>query len=298
MRSPLLAVFPGRLPCTDPDRSVAVLVPGRSTARRPGRYRIKHERRFDLDRNQGLERAESIKCGGAPMASCLPAARKHGPKREHQWELTMYQIIPVMPARRGLAGLSRVTPLLTPRRASRLASTALTSSGAVVEKTDRAGARLRELFWTSPASSADAGSDICAHLFQLCRSLQAEHLDARGMACSFDVEPGLLPQPVCDGLGLIVRALIMDAIEHALTGVGEKSVAVALHRRRAIWACSVAHTGARVNRPAGPRSWRAIAEAHAADLKANFKIRSSSQGTITAICFAVDRNNIPAMAAH
>jgi two-component sensor histidine kinase len=122
-------------------------------------------------------------------------------------------------------------------------------------------------------------------------------LDARGIGCSFDVEPGLLPRPVCDALGLVVRALIMDAAEHALTGVGDKTIAVALHRRRAIWACSVAHTGTRLNRAAGPRSWRAIAEAHAAELNANFRTQSNNQGTITAVCFAVDRNSAPAKAA-
>lgn len=89
----------------------------------------------------------------------------------------------------------------------------------------------------------------------------------------------------------------MDAAEHVITGVGDKTIAVTLQRRRALWACSVAHSGSGVNRAAGPQSWRAIAEAHAVDLKAKFRTRSKDGGTITAVCFAIDRTGTPATAA-
>src|SRR5258706_15967524 len=63
----------------------------------------------------------------------------------------------------------------------------------------------------SGSSASDADPDICAHLFRLCRTLQAEHLDAGGINCVFDVEAGRLPRRVCDLLGLIVTALVLDA---------------------------------------------------------------------------------------
>src|SRR5260221_9404181 len=83
----------------------------------------------------------------------------------------------------------------------------------------------------SGANASDADPDICAHLFRLCRTLQAEHLDAGGITCVFDVEAGRLPRRVCDTLGLIVTALILDAAEHALANIGDKTIAITLRRR-------------------------------------------------------------------
>jgi hypothetical protein len=220
-----------------------------------------------------------------------------GAKLKHSEELAMYPIIPVMPAGRGLAGRLRPKPLFTLESSDPLPSAKPVRSGAAVSDSADDGALPRQLFWKTAGNRTDTGSDICAHLFQLCRTLKVEHLDPRGIACSFDVEPGMLPQPVCDRLGLIVRALVMDAADHAVTGIGDKTIAVTLHRRRAIWACSIAHSGSRVNRAVGPDSWRAIAEAHAVDLKAKFRTWSENGGTITAVCFAIDRTGAPVTAA-
>jgi len=215
----------------------------------------------------------------------------------------MHPIIPVIPAGRRLAGLSSAISSLTPGRSDRLPSvTPARSSGAVAD-TGAGEALLRKLFWgttgSGPDIDIDTDTDVCAHLFGLCRALQADYLDARGIGCSFDVEPGRLPKPVCNSIGSIVRALVMDAAEHVLTGVGDKTVAVSLHRRGAMWVCSIAHSGSRVNRTAGPRSWRATAEMHAAELKASFKTRSSDLGTVTAVFFALDdRGRVRASEVH
>jgi two-component sensor histidine kinase len=140
-------------------------------------------------------------------------------------------------------------------------------------------------------ASASAGDpDVCAHLFGLCRTLQIEHLDAYGINCLFDVEPGRLPQRACHVLGLIVSALIMDAAAHALAGVDDKTIAVSLRRRGAIWAGSVSHSGGRVNRQAGRGPWRAVADALAAELPADLRSQVSHHGTITALVFDPQRS--------
>src|SRR5271155_4742542 len=88
-----------------------------------------------------------------------------------------------------------------------------------------AGARadfLRRALSGGAATGTDENPDVCAHLFCLCRTFQAECLDPRGIDCLIDIEPGRLPKRVCDVLGWIVGALIMDAAEHAIAGVGGK----------------------------------------------------------------------------
>jgi hypothetical protein len=206
----------------------------------------------------------------------------------------MYRIIPVTSPGRRLAVLSSAPSSDAPGRSSHAESASPAGPSVAVADTRPGEALLRKLFWGAAASAIDTDPDVCAHLFGICRILQAEHLEARGIACSFDVEPGRLPKPICDGIGQLVRALIMDAAEHALTGVGDKTIAVSLHRRGTLWVCSIAHSGGRVTRSAGPRSWRAIAETHAAELKASFRTRSTHQGTITAVLIALDRSgNLP-----
>ncbi len=154
-----------------------------------------------------------------------------------------------------------------------------------------AGARaafLQRVLWVSAATGTDEDPDICAHLFRLCRTFQAEYLDPRGIDCLIDIEPGRLSKRVCDVLGWIVGALIMDAAEHAIAGVGDKRIAVTLRRRGAIWTCVVAQSGIRLKRAAGPRSWLALAESLAAELNGNYGRRASHQGAIDVIDFAVD----------
>jgi hypothetical protein len=146
------------------------------------------------------------------------------------------------------------------------------------------------------ASATTGDPDICAHLFGVCRALQAEHLDARGIACLFDVEPGPLPKRACQVLGLIVSALIMDAAEHALAGVGDKTIAVTLRRRGTAWACSVSHSGGRINQTGG-RPWRALADTLAAELPGDLRSQASNRGTITALVFAAERTCAAALSS-
>jgi len=210
----------------------------------------------------------------------------------------MHSNIPDVPAGRRVAGLSGAEPCSTPGSSGPPRPGRPAHSSVVAADTGISDARLKDLFWGTTASGADAASDICAHLCQLRRTLQADHMDARGIDCRFDIEPGRLPKPVCESLGLAIRALILDAAEHAPAGLGDKTIAVTLRRRSAIWACSVAHSGSSASRAAGPRSWLAIAEAHAAALQADFRTTSSNRGTITAILFAADRSSIDAAAVH
>ena len=181
--------------------------------------------------------------------------------------------------------------LIASERSDRIPPPTPVRLGAAVADAGARAAFLRATF--SRVSANDADPDICAHLFRLCRTLQAEHLDACGINCVFDVDAGRLPRRVCDTLGLIVTALIMDAADHALAGIAEKTIAITLRRRGALWACSVAHSGGRVKRAVGRRSWLSIAEGLAAELGATYRSEATNGYTITAIVFAVDRVAIP-----
>lgn len=136
----------------------------------------------------------------------------------------MHSNIPDVPAGRRVAGLSGAEPCSTPGSSGPPRPGRPAHSSVVAADTGISDARLKDLFWGTTASGADAASDICAHLCQLRRTLQADHMDARGIDCRFDIEPGRLPKPVCESLGLAIRALILDAAEHAPAGLGDKTI--------------------------------------------------------------------------
>src|SRR5258708_39280314 len=107
------------------------------------------------------------------------------------------------------AGDQEMSELYKPSSAAgglSLPSAALERSRALADPGGRA-ALLRAAFPATRSRGDDA--DICAHLFRLCSALQADHLDAHGIACLFDVEPGRLPRPGCDTPDLIVTALTL-----------------------------------------------------------------------------------------
>src|SRR5882724_9895421 len=63
------------------------------------------------------------------------------------------------------------------------------------------------------AAPGAEGIDPRLYIFSLCKELETTCLDRRGIDCLIDVDAGRLPEAICRMLGLIVCALVEDAIE-------------------------------------------------------------------------------------
>jgi hypothetical protein len=98
---------------------------------------------------------------------------------------------------------------------------------------------------SSRPSSSDGmeKEDACKYLFRLCRQLNDDYLQPRGIVCLFDVEGGWLPGKTCRMVGMIIAALVIDIAENSRPNSKAGTVTISLHRWGTVWACSVSDNG-------------------------------------------------------
>ncbi|HUA56898.1 MAG TPA: hypothetical protein VMB81_32240 [Candidatus Sulfotelmatobacter sp.] len=87
--------------------------------------------------------------------------------------------------------------------------------------------------------------DACAYLFEVCRDLQRQHLDRCHADLLFDVEPGQLPQTICQALASMVRRFTLELTRAVPAPPPNGVVGVALRRRGTSWAVVLCDRGLR-----------------------------------------------------
>jgi hypothetical protein len=85
--------------------------------------------------------------------------------------------------------------------------------------------------------------DACRYLFKLCKRLDDDYLEKRGITLMFDVDGGTLPGPACRTAGLIVAVLVIDITGRSRVRPTTGTITVKMHRRGTMWACSVSDSG-------------------------------------------------------
>ena len=126
--------------------------------------------------------------------------------------------------------------------------------------------------------------DACRYLFKLCKRLDKDYLQERGIAFMFDVNSGLLPETACRTVGLMVAAIVIDVIGRSRIRPTKGAITVALRRQGAIWACSVSDSGIYAVRSHPPNP-PAIVRQLARRLNAHLVHEATEDGATTAFMF-------------
>jgi hypothetical protein len=87
--------------------------------------------------------------------------------------------------------------------------------------------------------------DACAYLFRICRDLQREYLDRYHADLLFDVEPGQLPQTICQAVASMVHHFILDLADAVPAPIPNGAVGIVLRRRGTSWAAVLYDRGLR-----------------------------------------------------
>ena len=126
--------------------------------------------------------------------------------------------------------------------------------------------------------------DACRYLFKLCKQLDADYLQERGITFMFDVNGGLLSGPACRTVGIMVAALVIDISGRSRARPTNGTITVKLHRRGVIWACSVADSGIYAVR-SHPSNPPAIVRQLGRRLNAHLVHEATEDGATTAFMF-------------
>ncbi len=133
--------------------------------------------------------------------------------------------------------------------------------------------------------------DACSYLFKLCKRLDSDFLQQRGIACEFDVSGGWLPGATCRTVGLMVAALVIDLAARARVRPKHGLITISLHRWGDIWACSVSDSGIYAVRP-HPSRPPEIVQRLARSLNARLRHQPTEDGGMTAFMFEPIRRAI------
>lgn len=146
----------------------------------------------------------------------------------------------------------------------------------------------RALRRTSSATRGDnAPRDVCAVLFEVCRSLQKEILDTRGITCFFDVDGGALPLWQCNAIGGILRKLFHKICSRAHDGAGGGRITVALHHTGQVWILGVTDKNIRAFKWEEQLAEDSLVKELAGCLNGTYRTQTTAQGATSAVLFIV-----------